>query len=154
MVKDLETIQYDGIWWLPGKERKKIHGRLNISCKGESYLNLVSSIDENNHNGDKYELVFGFSNNGRAISLQYCLVNESPVVSPGLKTQRISVENVYVAHTFLGVKCKHYDPAVKTGEIFCQIMRQVDLTYFQKPRKPNLAKNGVAYYYAPALAFQ
>lgn len=120
MVRDLETIQYDGIWWLPGKKRKKIHGSLNISCKGESYLNLVSPIEENNHNGDEYELVFGFSNNGRAISLQYCLVNESPAVYPGLKTQRISAENVYITHSFLGVKCKHYDPAVKTGKIFVQ----------------------------------
>lgn len=120
MVKDLETIKYDGIWWLPDNKEKKIHGSLNISCKGGAYLNLVSPIEENNNNSDEYELIFGFSNDGRAISLQYCLVNESPSVYPGLKTQIISVENVYITHTFLGDECKHYDPSLKTDKIVVQ----------------------------------
>ena len=120
MVKNLETIQYNGTWWLPGKEEKKIHGNLNISCKGEAYLNLVSPIEENNHNGDEYELILGFSNDGKVISLQYCLVNESPVVYPGLKTQKISVENVYITPTFLDAEGKHYEPSVKTDKIVVQ----------------------------------
>ena len=113
MINNLENIQYDGIWCLPDKE-KEIHGNLDISCKGGALLNLVSPIEENNHNSDEYELILGFSNDGRFISLQYCFITESPICYPGLRTQKISVENVYIARN------KHYDPSVKTDKMVVQ----------------------------------
>ena len=138
MVKDLETIQYDGIWWLPDTKENKINGNLSISCKGESFLSLFSPIEENNHNGDEYEIIFGFSNNGRLISLQYCLVNESPVVYPGLRTQKISAENVYITHTFIGAEYRYYEPSAKINKMlvkFTYLNDWLDQPLFKHDRR-------------------
>lgn len=131
----MDSKIYEGQFWLPDHESIKIYGNLKISLlTGEAFLNLVSPIDKNSQNGDRYELIYGFSTNGRFLSLQDCIINESPSCSPGLKTQKISVEKIYIRRSHMGRSNYHYDLSKKIEKIivgFTYLNDWVDTPLFE-----------------------
>jgi hypothetical protein len=75
----VETLEYEGIWWLPQKETQQFRGKLTVSQGKSGRLTLITfelhslELPEN-----KTDLIVGHSTDGKKVTLYKCyLTNHS-----------------------------------------------------------------------------
>lgn len=85
----MDDCNLEGLWWLPGDEKKVFGGILSFSNTDGLELKLFGAFKELPDIGStsEYELIFGLAN-GKQITLFDCMESGTRLTVPGMLTQR------------------------------------------------------------------
>jgi len=98
----MKEIIYKGIWWIPSQPENKVPGSLSYNRDEGSYLQIDGCFGDS----DTYELLHGFSNNGKKITLQNAFnVHSTKRYGTGLDECRIFA-NIFFVGAWLDNKTK------------------------------------------------
>ncbi|MFC2110869.1 HEPN domain-containing protein [Bacteroidota bacterium] len=81
-----EIIEHKGIWWLPDNHSEQIHGILKYDPEEGVKLDLIGAFPRQ---VDKFELILGFTENGKSVTLYNSFEIQRGFNLPGMDTQKI-----------------------------------------------------------------
>lgn len=86
----ITELNYKGIWFLPGNEKnadEQITGSLTFSRESGGVLELLGNLDEfkSSHKNHNPELIFGFTADGKRITLYRCFEYSRSISLPGME---------------------------------------------------------------------
>lgn len=81
-----EPIEQKGIWWLPDKPTEQIHGILKFAPEEGVKLDLIGAFPKQ---ADKFELILGFTEHGKSVTLYNSFEIQRGFSLPGMDTQKI-----------------------------------------------------------------
>jgi hypothetical protein len=81
-----EPFEYKGVFWLPGKQNKQIHGILKYKPDEGTTLDLIGAFQNQQ---DKFEIILGFTENGKYVTLYNSFEIQRFVSLPGIETSII-----------------------------------------------------------------
>jgi hypothetical protein len=82
----LDDFELKGFWWLPDAPENKISGTLNFRGSAEISLDLLGSFQMPGSSGviEQQDLILGFSQDGRKITVYDSFVSSSEIKMPGI----------------------------------------------------------------------
>lgn len=95
--------EYQGVWWLPSDNLKKIAGVLSFSEQnGRAILSLIGGFNDIQvlNANQTILLIFGFSSDGKKITLFGCGISGTKLSFPGFPTEKYSVQRVFIGVHF------------------------------------------------------
>jgi len=100
--------EYIGFWWLPSNSENKVSGIMKFSPEDGIYLELLGTFETikklDCDSVDSYEIVLGFTKNGKLITL-----SEANRVNLNLSSLGIITKKYRVNLAFLGVHFNHVE---------------------------------------------
>ena len=99
----VETLEYEGIWWLPQKETQQFRGKLTVS-QGKSGKLTFSTFELHTLEfpEDKTELIIGCSTDGKKVTLYKCYQtnHSTKLVNNGASVEEFTFISSFV---FVGI---------------------------------------------------
>jgi hypothetical protein len=103
----LESFEHSGIWWLPEKPEKKIHGKLSYDPRERPILSLDGAFYENLWNPDErdfHEIILGDCY-GKKITLRSCFMTHCSIATVGDSSEKyvrseFGVNAFYIGYHF------------------------------------------------------
>lgn len=102
MIKTLDA-EYQGQWWLPGKEKNRLPGTLSFNAQtGRALLNLIGSFSDlpSALSSRTEQMILGFSTSGKKLSLYRCAPLNANLSFPGIPSIKYDVLRVFVGVHF------------------------------------------------------
>ena len=98
----LKVKQYIGVWWIPEKAEKKIHGNLSYRHGQYPVLHLEGVFNENKATGEFYEVVQGLVDNIKITLIDCMRENFSKCTAGSLQyfRSRFNVTVVFLGSYF------------------------------------------------------
>jgi hypothetical protein len=98
----IEELEYEGIWWIPGKPKEKVSGTLRFTPDEGAILDLIGSFKDikNMNKMLEPEIILGVSSNGKNITLYKCFETKSSFSSPGFQTSSFYANFVFIGAHF------------------------------------------------------
>lgn len=93
-----KSFEYEGYWWLPERKDRRIPGTLRFSQEKGGVLGLLGSFDRIAGTLDKktsYDIVFGYTSDGKEITLEDCIVKSGHLHIPGMYTAELKPQKIY-----------------------------------------------------------
>lgn len=95
-----DNIEYMGFWWLPSDPENQVAGTLTFEeDNGNIQLNLIGSFQEL-IDFPQYEIVLGFTNKGKKITLFNCRTTKSTINVPGFSNSILTANYAFVDANF------------------------------------------------------
>jgi len=159
-----EEFEYTGKWRLPDNPDKKVHGTLKITPGEGAVLDLIGSfvpLPDSLPNSDFFRnshTIFGFSSNGKKLSLFNCFLTQLPLHFPGFPVSSFFVDTVLVGAYFqkiedvklksISVYYSHLDEWVgisgfELGNLNQYTSRKELVVKYKKPRSIETNINGL-----------
>ena len=93
--------EFKGIWWLPENPEDQIYGTVKSSNEDGTILDLFDSFKSNK---GEYEIILGFTSNGKCITLYNSFDIQKGFSSPGFDTCKIFSNFMFIGKEHLEKK--------------------------------------------------
>ena len=97
----VESFEYKGVWWLPDKENNQISGILKFSPENGLILDLIGAFPTNRNNE---EIILGFTENGKCITLLNTFQTKRSFSMPGMELETIICNYAFIGSNHLPKK--------------------------------------------------
>lgn len=122
----IESFENKGVWWLPNKPEEIIHGIIKHTAEDGIKLDLIGAFQRQQ---DKFDLILGFTENGKHVTLYNSYEIQRGFSMPGMDTSKISSNFAIVGSEHLDtisklkfqkavIYLKHLDEWVNKSEGF------------------------------------
>lgn len=99
-------FEYRGFWWLPGKDNKKVEGILKYNPGEYPVLELTGFLTDLKRvmEDNQYDIILGFSSNGKKITLYKCLTKNININMPGIPTEMFIARAAFIGEHFESIE--------------------------------------------------